>query len=125
MKIETEQLSFGYVKGQTVLHGIDLEVEPGEFLAVLGPSGSGKTTLLNLLAGFCRPLSGRVLLGGGTASTPRRCLPPRRRRVGMVFQDLALWPHLTVTGHLDFVLRARGVHRRERRREAAEILELV
>lgn len=82
--------------GREVLSGLTLEVEPGGWLALLGPSGSGKTTLLRLIAGFEAPDSGEVLLDG----RPTAGVAPRDRGVGMVFQDLALWPHLTVEDHV-------------------------
>jgi len=82
--------------GRDVLRGLSLEVEPGEWLALLGPSGAGKTTLLRAIAGLEKPDSGRVRLGDRDAAA----IPPRERRVGFVFQDLALWPSLTVEGHL-------------------------
>ena len=84
------------VGGKEVLRALSLDVEPGETLALLGPSGAGKTTLLRLIAGLEKPDGGRVLLDGREASS----IPPRERRVGMVFQDLALWPYLTVEEHL-------------------------
>jgi sulfate transport system ATP-binding protein len=80
-----------------VLHGLSLEVEPGEWLAVLGPSGAGKTTLLRAIAGLEAPDSGRVRLDGRDAAA----IPARERGVGFVFQDLALWPYLTVAEHLE------------------------
>jgi ABC-type Fe3+/spermidine/putrescine transport system ATPase subunit len=79
-----------------VLRGLSLEVEAGEWFALLGPSGAGKTTLLRLLAGLEQPDAGRVLLDGRDAAQ----IAPRDRGIGFVFQDLALWPYLTVEGHL-------------------------
>jgi len=112
--------------GRRILDGIDLAVEEGERVVVLGPSGSGKTTVLRLLAGLAVPAAGRVLVGGRPAAADGRLLiPPEERQVGMVFQDLALWPHLTVAGNLELGLRARGVPRTVRRQRVAEMLELV
>ena len=145
MKVEVENVSFRYeVDGGPIekdrghrhrgaapglrpyaLHGMNLAVDSGELVALLGPSGSGKTTLLEILAGFLRPESGTVRFGDRTVSSPRIKTPPRERDVGMVFQDLALWEHLTVDAHLDFVLSSRGVGREERKRRKAEILRLV
>ncbi len=82
--------------GREILRGLSMEVEPGEWLALLGPSGAGKTTLLRAIAGLERPDAGRVLLGGRDVSS----LAPRERGIGFVFQDLALWPYLTVEEHL-------------------------
>jgi spermidine/putrescine ABC transporter ATP-binding subunit len=101
--------------------GIDLEVRPGEFLALLGPSGCGKTTTLKIIAGFEEPTSGRVLIGGASVSG----LPPERRDVNTVFQHYALFPHLTVLDNVAYGLRQRGVGRRERRAQAAEALAMV
>jgi iron(III) transport system ATP-binding protein len=99
--------------------GADLCVERGEFLALLGPSGCGKTTLLRLIAGYERPDTGEVVLEGRPVAGSR-WVPPERRGVGMVFQDYALFPHLTVAANVGF-----GVPRRERRRRTAELLALV
>ncbi len=87
-----------------VLRGLSLEVEAGEWLALLGPSGAGKTTLLRAIAGLDRPDGGRILLDGRDAAA----VTPRDRKVGMVFQDLALWPYLSVDGHLAEVTRSTG-----------------
>ena len=88
--------------GRDVLRDLSLEVEPGEWLALLGPSGAGKTTLLRLIAGLERPDAGRVLFDGRDASS----IAPRDRKVGLVFQDLALWPYLSVEEHLREITRA-------------------
>jgi iron(III) transport system ATP-binding protein len=95
-------------------------LEPGEFLALLGPSGCGKTTLLRLLAGFEVPDEGEIRLEGRTVADGRAWIPPERRRVGMVFQDYALFPHLTVADNVSF-----GIPRRERRRRLPALLDLV
>jgi ABC-type Fe3+/spermidine/putrescine transport system ATPase subunit len=100
------------------LDGFSLEVGEGERVALLGPSGCGKTTALRLLAGFEAPEAGRVLVGVSVvAERGRIVVPPERRGIGMVFQDLALWPHMTVRGNLEFGLRAQGIpgHEREGR----------
>ena len=95
-------------------------VERGEVVALLGPSGCGKTTLLRLVAGFERPDAGTVEIDERPVSGPGCWVPPERRRVGMVFQDYALFPHLTVTENVGF-----GLPRRERPRRVAELLEIV
>ncbi len=97
-----------------VLQGIDLEVYPGEILALLGPSGCGKTTLLRVIAGLESPDAGRVLLEGREITH----LPPERRGIGFVFQDYALFPHLTALGNVAFGLKGEG--RWERARRALE-----
>jgi len=110
--------SFG---GTPVLRGLDLTVPEGALVAVLGPSGCGKTTLLRLVAGFETPDAGEVVIGGRTVAGGGSGLPPERRRVGVVPQEGALFPHLSVAGNVAF-----GLPRAARRsRRVAEILELV
>jgi len=109
-----------------VLHDISLVLAPGEVLALVGPSGSGKTTLLRTLTGFVAPTRGMVYLGGKLASREGHILmPPEARNLAMVFQDLALWPHLTVHGNLAFGLQARSVPRTEREPLIEESLRRV
>jgi iron(III) transport system ATP-binding protein len=101
-----------------------LAVERGELFAVLGPSGCGKTTLLRLLAGFERPDAGSIDIGGATVAGEGAWVPPEERRIGMVFQDYALFPHLTVEENVSFGLR-RGWGRRNAEPGARRVLELV
>ena len=103
------------------LKGFDLEVTPGEFVTLLGPSGSGKTTVLKLIAGFEEPSGGDVLIGGVSVVG----LPPYRRGIGMVFQDYALFPHLTVAENVAFPLSVRDCPRKEIGRRVCEALGLV
>jgi ABC-type Fe3+/spermidine/putrescine transport system ATPase subunit len=103
------------------LDAVSLDVRPGEFLALLGPSGSGKTTILMSIAGFERPDSGRILIGGRDISR----LAPHRRDIGMVFQRYALFPHMTVAENLAYPLRRRGVRRAEIIARVEEILHLI
>ena len=98
--------------------GVDLDIEAGEFFTLLGPSGSGKTTTLRLIAGFERPDQGRILLAGRDVSGE----PPYARDVNTVFQDYALFPHMTVAENVAYGLRVRGVPGRERRRRVEEVL---
>jgi putative spermidine/putrescine transport system ATP-binding protein len=100
---------------------IDLEIAHGEFFTMLGPSGSGKTTTLRLIAGFEQPDAGRVELAGRDVSG----LPPYERDVNTVFQDYALFPHMTVAENVEYGLRVKRVGRAERRRRAQEALEMV
>jgi iron(III) transport system ATP-binding protein len=103
-----------------------LDLAAGERLVLVGPSGCGKTTILRLIAGLITPDLGTIALGGRTVAEPQRNLvPPEDRNVGFVFQDLALWPHLTVAGNLEFGLKAKGVPRRERDSRVRELLTLV
>lgn len=118
-------VSKGY-SGKTVLHDFSLSVERGERVAILGPSGCGKTTVLRLLAGFIGPDTGAISIDGEVVATNGKILQqPERRHLGMVFQDLALWPHLTVAGNLEFGLKAQGIPKSQRAQRIAEILELV
>jgi putative spermidine/putrescine transport system ATP-binding protein len=100
---------------------VDLAVEDGEFLSMLGPSGSGKTTVLRLIAGFESPDAGTVRLAGKDVTK----LAPFDRDVNTVFQDYALFPHLTVQQNVEYGLRVKGVPKQERRQRAGEMLELV
>ena len=101
--------------------GVDLEIASGEFFTLLGPSGSGKTTTLRLIAGFERPDQGRIELAGRDVTGQ----PPYSRDVNTVFQDYALFPHMTVAENVAYGLRVRGVARSERRRRVDEILKVV
>ena len=108
------------------LDGVTLDVAPHESVVIVGPSGCGKTTLLRLIAGLEVPDSGDIWLGDVQVAAPGRSLVlPYRRRIGFVFQDLALWPHLTVAGNLQFVLDALKVPRTERVRRVDDALKLV
>jgi putative spermidine/putrescine transport system ATP-binding protein len=105
----------------TAVDGIELDIADGEFFAMLGPSGSGKTTVLRMVAGFETPTEGRVLLGGEDV-TDR---PPFTRDVNTVFQDYALFPHMSVRENVEYGLRVKGVGRAERRSRAEAALETV
>jgi putative spermidine/putrescine transport system ATP-binding protein len=101
--------------------GVDLAVAAGEFFTLLGPSGSGKTTTLRMIAGFEQPDDGRIRLGGEDIT--RR--PPYARDVNTVFQDYALFPHMTVAENVGYGLKVKGVARAERKRQVDEVLEMV
>ncbi len=111
--------------GKSVLEAINLDVAPGTFLTLLGPSGCGKTTLLRILAGFLRPHSGTVTLSGKILSAADVVVPPERRGMGMVFQNYAVWPHMTVTGNVAYGLKVRRLPNAEIRARANEALRLV
>jgi putative spermidine/putrescine transport system ATP-binding protein len=110
-----------YTGGAEAVAGVDLEIGEGEFFSMLGPSGSGKTTLLRLMAGFERPTAGEVHLGGRDVTA----LPPFERDVHTVFQDYALFPHMTVEENVAYGLRVRKVPRAVRRERAREALRGV
>ncbi len=110
--------SFGSLRA---LDDVNLEIAAGELFFLLGPSGCGKTTLLRSVAGFCTPDSGRIFFGQQDVTR----LAPQKRDTGMVFQNYALWPHMTVEANVAFGLKVRGVPRGERKRRVAEALELV
>jgi putative spermidine/putrescine transport system ATP-binding protein len=108
--------------GQTlVIRDLDLTIRRGEFLTLLGPSGSGKTTTLLMLAGFETPTAGEILLEGRVVTH----VPPYRREIGMVFQNYALFPHMTVEENVEFPLAVRKVPRARRRAAVARALEMV
>ncbi|MCX5516664.1 polyamine ABC transporter ATP-binding protein [Kaistia algarum] len=108
--------------GETrAVDGVDLDIAAGEFFAMLGPSGSGKTTCLRLVAGFEQPSSGTIEIFGEHAEG----VPPYRRSVNTVFQDYALFPHMTVAQNVAYGLMVKGIDRAERLARAAEMLDLV
>jgi multiple sugar transport system ATP-binding protein len=120
--VEARGLSkhFGDVKA---VDGVDLRTEEGEFLVLLGPSGCGKTTLLRMIAGLEEPTDGEVLIGGEVVNG----LPPRARKIAMVFQSYALYPHMTVFRNIAFPLKAQGMDpaaRQEKVEWAAKLLDL-
>ena len=123
LELDAVRVAYG---ARIALDGVSLAVEEGERVVILGPSGCGKTTILRVLAGLAAPDQGRVLIGGQLASVDGRLLiEPEQRGLGMVFQDLALWPHLSVAGNLELGLRARGLPRAKRKQRIREMLELV
>jgi putative spermidine/putrescine transport system ATP-binding protein len=110
-----------YDGASLVVHDLSLDIARGEFLTLLGPSGSGKTTTLMMLAGFEQPTSGEILLDGRNIAR----LPAHRRGIGVVFQNYALFPHMTVAENVGFPLSVRHVGRAERRERVERALEMV
>jgi putative spermidine/putrescine transport system ATP-binding protein len=108
-------------KAVRAVDGVDLAIEPGEFFTLLGPSGSGKTTCLRMIGGFTLPTAGTIRIGGQDVTR----LPPYARPVNTVFQDYALFPHMSIRENVAYALMIRGVARSERERRADELLALV
>lgn len=123
--VDIDSVSKHY-NGEKVLDNISLEIDEGECIVILGPSGCGKTTILRLIAGFIAPDTGSISIAGEMVSRNGRIIkPPEQRNLGMVFQDLALWPHLSIKGNIEFGLKARAIPKIERKRRIQETLDLV
>ena len=122
--ISIQNLSQAF-SNQYVLNGIDLEVSKGTILALLGPSGCGKSTLLKLLAGLLQPTDGTIHFADRLVASSQHLVPPEQRNLGMVFQDYALWPHMTVYQNVAFPLRMRGVPRHSIQERVDAALERV
>ena len=120
--LEVDRIRCGY-EDAAVVEDLSFRVEPGQFAALLGPSGCGKTTTLRAVMGFEPLRGGEIRMDGAAVSTARRTVAPERRRTGMVFQDRALFPHLTVAENIAFGIRRRP--RAERARAVARLLETV
>jgi putative spermidine/putrescine transport system ATP-binding protein len=118
VRVQAVRKSYGSV---LALAGVDLEIGQGEFFTLLGPSGSGKTTLLRLIAGFERPDGGQIELAGKEISG----VPPYARDINTVFQDYALFPHLTVSQNIQYGLKVRRVAKAERLARAQRALDMV
>jgi ABC-type Fe3+/spermidine/putrescine transport system ATPase subunit len=115
-----------YYNGKLAVQDFSLPISHGERIVILGHSGCGKTTVLRLLAGFITPDTGSIKIGSTVAASDgKNFTEPEDRNIAMVFQDLALWPHLTVKGNLEFGLKAKGIKRKERQERIEEILTLI
>lgn len=122
--VEVNSISFQYDRKQKpVINDLSFSIDKGEIVGVLGASGSGKSTLLRILAGLEHPTEGKVVLSGKTVVDEQVCVSPEQRGVGMVFQDYALFPHLTVAQNVSFGLYR--LPRKERAKRTEEMLELV
>ena len=119
--LELQGLTKHYGRGPAAVEGVSLSVARGECIALLGPSGCGKTTTLRMVAGFVRPDAGRILLDGRAIQDD----PPSRRRIGMVFQSYALFPHMTVAGNVSFGLEMQGTRAADRATRVAALLDMV
>ena len=121
IKLDGVSFAFG---ANTVLNQIDLHIDAGSIVALLGPSGCGKSTLLRLLAGLTVPASGSIHFGDRLVAKAGWGMPPEQRDLGMVFQDYALWPHMTAAQNVAFPLRMRGVGRQQRQQRVEEALAM-
>jgi ABC-type Fe3+/spermidine/putrescine transport system ATPase subunit len=125
MLVKVENVSKAYNK-IPVIREMSLDIEKGERIVILGPSGCGKTTLLRLIAGFINPDKGKLTIDGKAVADNGKCIiEPEGRQVGMVFQDLALWPHMTNYKNIEFGLKAKSVPKMEIRERIDTILEKV
>lgn len=122
--IRLQGISYAF-GAHTVLNHIDLHIQPGSIVALLGPSGCGKSTLLRLLAGLSEPAEGEIWFGDRLVAKAGWTLPPEARDIGMVFQDYALWPHMSVAQNVAFPLKMRNVPRAEREQRVSQALERV
>lgn len=123
--IELVDISKAY-EGIPAVLNFSLQVSAGSKVAILGPSGCGKTTVLHLIAGLLTPDQGRIVLNGRLVATSgRNLIEPQYREVGMVFQDLALWPHFTVQQNLMFPLKFKDLTKEERQQRLEEMLQMV
>ncbi len=119
--LELDNIKVGYEKDNTILEGFSLTAEKGEFISLLGPSGCGKTTTLRAIAGFLPIREGRLLVGGKLYNN----VPPNKRNIGFVFQNYALFPHLTIFENVAFGLRMRKVSQDKIREKVVEALSFV
>ena len=117
--LKLQNLSLRYEKDQ-VLRDVSFEVAEGELVCLLGPSGCGKTTTLRLIAGFEKPETGEIIIGDQVVSNARQTLAPQKRDLGFLFQDYALFPHLTVAENISYGLSGRS--KKEAKKQTWEML---
>ncbi len=119
--ISLRDIHKAYVSGPQVLHGVSLDIQPGEFVVIVGPSGCGKSTLLRLIAGLDRCENGTIEIGGHRANE----LAPQDRDIAMIFQNYALYPHMTVRENIAFGLELRGMKKTERNKRAESVAKTL
>ncbi|KQQ44777.1 sugar ABC transporter ATP-binding protein [Rhizobium sp. Leaf311] len=119
--ISLREVRKAYVNGPQVLHGVSLDIQPGEFVVIVGPSGCGKSTLLRLIAGLDKCEDGTIEIGGKRAND----LPPQDRDIAMIFQNYALYPHMTVRENIAFGLELRGMKKSERNGRAQSVAKTL
>lgn len=119
--ISLQDIRKSYPNGPRILHGVSLDIKAGEFVVIVGPSGCGKSTLLRLIAGLDRCEEGRIEIGGSLAND----LAPQDRDIAMIFQNYALYPHMTVRENIAFGLELRGVKKAERNERASDVARML
>jgi len=122
IKLESISKKFN---GKEILKDVSFEVRRGERFGIFGPSGCGKTTVLRIIAGLEKPDTGKVVLRGKEVTSSKAFAQPEQRNISFIFQDLALWPHMSVKDHLDFVLGVRISEKNQREKKIEEILKAV
>lgn len=123
--VRLESVSFAFKRSQ-ILKNVNIQVERGVRLVLLGPSGCGKTTLLRLIAGFNAPDTGSIFINEKLVSSNGEVIvPPEKRGIGFVFQDLALWPHMTVYGNLEFCLKSKNLSKIQRKEQIHQMMEIT
>lgn len=123
MYVKIENIEFFYVKGSLVLNKVSLNIEKGEIIALLGNSGSGKSSLLRIISGLEKPNKGSIIINDKILYDKNTFVNPEKRNVGMVFQDYALFPHMTISKNIGFGLS--GLTKIEKEKRIYEMLELV
>jgi len=126
-EIDIQSITKIFDKSTVAVDNFSVCINDGEFLTLLGPSGCGKTTTLRMIAGFIEPSRGKISLGGQLMSDPQHAVfvPPEKRKIGMVFQSYAVWPHMTIIDNVAYPLKIKKIPKTERYTQAEETLELV